>query len=396
MAFINSRLDSYHITCADLQGLLSDIVQQGVVVTDVKMKGDITVNFCASTKYRRRLKKVADSHDASVDAVFGFDIQSLISNLKRRSLLFAGLATILILTALLPQRILFVSVTGNQKLPDALILEKAAQCGIGFWSSRKEVRSERVKNTLLEVIPELQWAGVNTSGCVATISVTERSNTQQNAKDKEICSIVAARDGIIKKCTVINGNPLCKPGQAIKAGQTLVSGYIDTGLLIRAVKAEAEIVALTNRELQIVSMPSFVSRGEIIRAEKRYSIIIGKKLINLFKDSGILDSTCVKINEVYPLTLPGGFVLPITLIRQDVFEYEPITDTSAVDGDHGWLSAYAQSYLKRNMVAGKIIQADDDIFVSDGAAYLSGTYFCEEIIGKSLKEVNLNDHAKDS
>ena len=37
------------------------------------------------------------------------------------------------------------------------------------------IRSEKVKNSLLQRIPQLQWAGINTDGCVAVISVREKT-----------------------------------------------------------------------------------------------------------------------------------------------------------------------------------------------------------------------------
>ena len=57
-----------------------------------------------------------------------------------------------------------------------------------------------------------------------------------------------------------------------------------------------------------------------------FGILFGKKLINFFKDSGILDSTCVRINKMYPFVLPGGFMLPISLIKQEIIYYDCLAD----------------------------------------------------------------------
>ena len=91
-----------------------------------------------------------------------------------RPVLLLGSLLFLILIVWLPTRVLFVQVDGNSRVPSQKILEAAETCGIRFGASRREVRSERVKNALLAAVPELQWAGVNTAGCTATVSVREK------------------------------------------------------------------------------------------------------------------------------------------------------------------------------------------------------------------------------
>lgn len=374
---------------------MTDAADLGIALTDIKIIGDITVRFFTKQKHKAKLMNLAKKHGGDLQIISGFHLKKALNILKKRCFLLLGILTLLILTIKLPQHILFIQVQGNVRLSNNFIIDKAQRCGIAFGAKRKEIRSEKVKNTLLAAIPDLQWVGVNTSGCVATISVIESNEEKKNSVDSDVSSIVADRDGVIKKITVVSGNPLCKPGQAIKAGQTLVSGYIDTGLLIRAVKAKAEITALTNRELCVISLGNAALRGRIIREENNFSILIGKKLINFFKDSGILDDTCVKINKIYPFVLPGGFVLPISVIHQNVVYYDGVADASLIEQDYQWLSDYAQAYLRERMVAGTILNTQDSIHSEDGCSVLYGSYFCEEMIGKTKKEVNLNIYAKD-
>ena len=80
-----------------------------------------------------------------------------------------GLCLLLLLVCILPTRVLFMRVEGNESIPENLILEAAEDCGIRFGASRSAVRSEKVKNGILSRISELQWVGVNTKGCIAVI-----------------------------------------------------------------------------------------------------------------------------------------------------------------------------------------------------------------------------------
>ena len=86
---------------------------------------------------------------------------------------------------------------GNQNVPENLILELASQCGLSFGTERRQVRSEQVKNALLGAVPELEWVGINTAGCVATISVRERQKGENIGQAGGVSSIVASCDGMI-------------------------------------------------------------------------------------------------------------------------------------------------------------------------------------------------------
>ena len=134
----------------------------------------------------------------------------------KRPLLYAGLALLFACSLMLPTRILGVWVEGNSTVPTRRILEAAQQSGIRLFAPCAEVRSEKMKNALLSAIPELQWAGVNTYGCRAVISVRERTLPERKPEpEKTVGSIVAARDGIVESVTALQGTVLCRPGQAV-------------------------------------------------------------------------------------------------------------------------------------------------------------------------------------
>ena len=171
-----------------------------------------------------------------------------------------------------------------------------------------------MKNSLLEALPELEWAGINTYGCTAVISVSEKTQSSESSDKHKVSSIVAERDGIISSCTVIRGNPVCKIGEAVRAGETLVSGYTDCGIKIQATRAQAEIYATTMRQLTVLSPLDYIQEGQIRCEETKYSLILGKKRINLSKDSGNFTSVCDKMYWQYYCVLPGGFQLPISVV----------------------------------------------------------------------------------
>ena len=293
---------------------------------------------------------------------------------------------ILVLTIFLSGRIFFVRVVGNETIPKQLILEKAEAAGVGFGSVRADIRSEKVKNTLLAEIPELQWIGVNTGGCVATIHVREKSVVVEREKQNVVSSIIASCDGVIKSTTVYSGNALCKPGQAVKQGDLLVSGYIDTDLHSKFCNAEAEIIAQTNRRIHIVTPMETTVRSDVIDFHKCFGLRIGKKLIKFCNHSGIYDASCGKMYLEESWTLPGGFELPIAWIQETVVTYDTQSVVSDNPEEYFWLHSTAESYLTSHMIAGMILSKNVTAETINGCFSLSGNYSCEEIIGQESYE----------
>jgi len=353
-----------------------------------------SIRYVSDLTRRFRVRRQDYSHIAALAQRRGDSIKILRKSglfwagkqLLKRPVLVIGVLSLFALSLFLPSRILFVRVEGNVQVPSRKILAAAEECGIAFGASRKAVRSEKVKNALLSAVPELQWAGVNTAGSVATISVQERAQEERLPKSNEVTSIVASRDGFILSGTVTRGNALFQPGQAVKAGQVLISGYTDCGICIQATRAEGEIMAQTSRDLTAVSPAQRLKRVERTKVTRNISLLFQKKRINLWKGSGIWDGTCGRIETQYHVTLPGGFQLPITLCVEEISFYETVPSTAPAPEVQAALSAFSGRYLRRQMVAGSIQSAQQQFALADGCYRMEGHYVCEEMIGRERRE----------
>lgn len=386
-----SGLITVELTSADIASALGIINGAGITLMNVQRKDDLTVQFTLRRNQLRKLQKMTDKRGERLKIIRQNGLYWLLKRMPKRPVLIAGIGLLLILTLFLPTRVLFVEVEGNVAIPTRRIIETSAQCGVGFGSRRREVRSERMKNALLEAIPELQWAGINTYGCRAVISVRERSEPEEQQKLSGISSIIADRDGVIREMTVLQGSPACKVGQSVKTGQLLVSGYTDLGICIRGSRAMAEIFAETQRDLTAVYPTQCTARGALTRSEKKYSLIFGKNRINFFKGSGISGTTCDKMYSEYYLTLPGGFCLPVAIGVEQWRWYECLSDPVEQDAE-AFLRGFSETYLTDIMIAGRIDARFETISPIDGGWCLTGKYACYEMIGKSRLEENLLDY----
>lgn len=377
------------ITAASPTDTLTAINTRGINVFNVVYIDDLRVRVSIYRFSYYRFAQCLTKRNEKWEIIEKVGLYWTIQSLYKRPVLLVGCMIFLCMALYLPTRVLFVDVSGNENITKQQIIAAAEQCGIVFGASRRQVRSEKIKNALLSAIPQLQWVGVNTTGCVAVISVQEGSSIQMQDSKHTVSSIVAARDGVIESITVLRGNALCKTGQAVKQGQTLVSGYTDCGIYIKAEAANAEIYANTMRVLNVVSPAYYAERGTGTKTINHYSFRIGKNIIKFCKDSGISGSKYVKMYKEEVLTLPGGFQLPLALMTEQFIYYDDTQDIKEVSEETIQLNEKANAYLLDQMIAGSIQHSRVSVELSDDVYRLVGYYSCLEEIGRVRSEENI-------
>lgn len=383
------------ITVADPEQFLTKMIESKLRFWNVERCNTIILTVKISRNDYTVLENIAKICGANIVILQRKGCFEDVRRLLSRKIICIGMLVFLICALILPTRILFVQVAGNINIPDRLIIEQARDCGIRFGSSRRAVRSEKVKNALLECNENLQWVGVNTNGCIATVCVKERSLVSEVEDDKKVSSIIARRNGVISSVVTLQGSQLCTVGEHVNAGEVLISGYTDCGLKLTATQAIGEVFAHTLRKITLVSpVPTEIDK-EQERNHVCYRLKIGKKLINFCNHSGISGVSCDKMYVEEYWTLPGGFQLPICLIRiaetdkQQSYPYAYGAESEA------WLKEYAKSYLHSQMIAGKITAETDTYFSTDDYIYFSVLYTCEEMIGQVKYEGTLVHNAED-
>ena len=384
------------LTSAEPELAVSAYAGAGIPMEDLQPQGALTLRFWMPRCCYPQARKLAQKRGDCLKILGKRGIYWMLPRLLRRPVLLLGAAVLTGLTLFLPSRILFVQVEGNAAVPARQILEAAAQSGLAFGTSRRQVRSEKVKNALLSKIPQLQWAGVNTSGCVATVSVRERTELPPAQDSGGVSSLCAVRDGYIRSITATAGTALVQPGQTVQAGQVLISGYTNCGLCLRGEQAKGEVFAQTQQELTAVLPAKWTLRGQSFAQRRSYSLLIGKKRINLWKDSGIWEDTCGRMYEEHYITLPGGFRLPLALCIQTRTTFALTSETIPEAQAGKELTDFARRTVLKRMVAGEIQQAAEHLRQDGGCFWLEARYVCQEMIARQRQEQIGENHGENS
>lgn len=305
----------------------------------------------------------------------------LARRLRRR---IALLTAAVVCFALLAAGSLFVweiDISGCESVTEGEVRRALASAGVAEGSFWPAWDADAVKNHLLLEIPELAWAGVSVSGSRAEVRVRERIERPELASDGAPGSITAAASGIIERMEVYEGAPAVSVGDAVAAGETLVSGEMASAVGdTRYVRARAAVTARTYVELTACAPLKY---GRLLEADthSRWSLIIGSGRVNFFRGSSQTPPGCGKIIEEYPLAWEGVFRLPVTLVRETVIEYS----AQEAEEDPGLLeqrlAEALQSRLERRLEGrGEALSVHFTARESGGALYVTLRAECREDI----------------
>ena len=375
------------ITCPVPEEMLSTINSKNIPLFDLCPVSSIAFKCRIKQSDYERLYDLVHRAGGKVEICGHYGIRWSVLSVRKRLILLMAAILLFVFTMVIPTRVFFIDVEGNKSLSDAEIIEAAKACGIRFGVSRRQLRSESVKNLLLEALPQLQWAGINTKGCTVRISVREGTGDEKPVVQSPIGSIVSGKDGVIRSMTVLKGEPLCKEGDTVVKGQVLVSGYINRDLYQIATGAEAEILGDTKYQISAIAPEPDWGRGNVQETKVRYSILIGKIFINLSTNSGISDTTCDKMYSCNYITLPGGFRLPLGIACERYVFCDKDAIASA-DEPPAWLRRYTEGYVKDAMLSGYVRDSVCSLEEIPGGCLLRGEYFCTEMLGRIQFEEN--------
>ena len=123
-----------------------------------------------------------------------------------------------------------------------------------------------------------------------------------------------------------------------------------------------------------------------MKEKQKYSLLVGKKRINLWKDSGIWQGTCDRMYEEYYITLPGGFSLPVAFVKETFFYSQ--SEEKALDPNdlQKSMTEAGRQYLTGQMIAGRILNGTETFSCEEDTCLLEGIYLCSEMIGRVQTE----------
>lgn len=314
-----------------------------------------------------------------------------LAGFRKRYALLIGLALSTAAVCICSQFVLTIEVSGNERVPTAVILSELARHGVrvGAYGPGLDVR--RISQESLIQLTELSWMSVNLHGTRAEVLVREKLPETETREERTPAHVVADASGIIVHMEVLEGQPCFQEGDTVLEGETLISGIMDlkepmwseTDAGQRAVHARGNVYARTWRTLEGQLPMTAQVKAYTGESGSAWGLTILGHSMNFLGRSGIPIQGYDKINSVYTLTLPGGREMPLALWKTEWRTYETVT----AELNPAAAQSMVEEQLSRRLTQllgdeGEAVSSSFTARVSGGILYVTLRAECLEQIGR--------------
>jgi len=302
--------------------VVNRLARQEIDYWELKRGAEGELSFYILEKEFRRLQK-SEGEPIAYHVSRRYGLPQWLARYHRRFGIPIGMILLLVLTKLSTQFVWEVTVSGNETLSDAAIIDSLEELGCAVGSYIPDVDFYRICHAFILENEEVSWISVNMIGTTARVEVIEtdvKGNLEEEGNGTP-SNLVARFDGEIVRTETASGKVTVMAGQTVTAGQLLVSGVVDIGReeegRFHLVRARGKVYAQTTRRISVevpLNREKITVLGEEV-VEK--TIKFFGKNIKLKENSSILPEGCDIIEKSRRLVLweqlAGGIPLPIYL-----------------------------------------------------------------------------------
>ncbi|MDD4124675.1 MAG: sporulation protein YqfD [Eubacteriales bacterium] len=337
---LNKITGWYLIKTPEEQGarLLNALNEDKVLFWGMKSKdGWMYVRFSAFSCAHGLKAAEKAGIEASLEKAIGLPF--IIYKYRKRHGLVAGTALGLMLILISTLHVWKINITGNNEIPDKVILSALSEAGIDIGTYIPTIRPNSVRTSLILNLTELSSASVNIKGNHITVEVIERKRPPDFEDYSGFFNVVASRDGYIVSVEAYSGKPLVKKGDVVVKGQLLIAGQYPSyrGITI-ATHARGSVQAVIYQDF-VTSVPlDFQYKLYTGNTDTKISYNILGSDINLFLGAPVpfvnYDAQISK-NEV-----AIGF-LKLPVVKTTLFTREYVKQTMEITVDEAKQKALA-------------------------------------------------------
>lgn len=373
------------ITGACPEDCLYRMILHGVRFRNYDKKDELTAELVVSAADMDRVNACAKKTMCDVKMLRTFGLIPMLWSMKLRLIYPLILCCLIAAVFWIQGRILFFKVEGNTTIPEQQILQILESGGISFWTRGDSLDLNMEKNKLLAQIPELGWITINTEGPTAAVVVRQREEKPVTAGNYAPANVVAEKSGIIEAVTVTGGTPQVNVGDVVIAGDLLISGVTNLDKTMLLTRAEGEITARTYQRKTGMILKTVTEKSYTGRESRKISLTFGKNTINFYNSGRISYDNYDKMYDRKALTLPGGYVLPLSITVITFREYDTVEVPVAEDDAQQLLEDSIRKDTENKFHGGMIL--DMRLKMEDSAHYyiLSGLVECREDIGRTVE-----------
>ena len=361
--------------------LLTLLGQKGIPFRDAEPPQAFSFRLRVPLRCVRRSLRLAASAGCEAEILGKHGLPTVWNVLCRRrlpALLIASAAALLLWSQ---AYIWHIDVTGNENVPEGVIRNALAECGVDVGRLWVGLRQDAVRDAVILRVPGIRWLTVTMQGSRAHVIVREATAPIEPVPEKECAKVIADRVGLVTHVYALRGTAEAQENRFVLPGDTVVGGYATGRWGVQgAVRAIGYAEARTWYEITAAAPAELAVKIPAEEKTVRYSLILGDRRINIYKDSSICPPGCDKIIEDLTLAVPGVFTLPVAVERTTVSPYE--TRSMAAEELPEELSQTLRAELERRIgEMGEIVSEEYAVWTADGMTYVTLAAECREQIG---------------
>lgn len=222
-----------------------------IVIWDLRYQ-DNGYQFLVTVKDYRRVRPLVKKAQVHLRIMGRYGLPFFLHQNRRRKLYAAGVAAFFLILFIMSRFIWNITLDGNYHFTDDTLLHYLDSLDIRYGTVKSGIDCDALEESIRSQYPEIIWVSARISGTRLMIKVKEnevmgtipvREDTPQD--------LVADKSGVITRMVVRRGKAQVAVGDAVEAGQVLVSGtipiYNDAEELVNCqyVHADADIYAQT-------------------------------------------------------------------------------------------------------------------------------------------------------
>ena len=371
--------------------LMNLCAQEGIDFWAMEWLDEHTLRLTTRRRSVGLLEGLARRAGCEVEREISRGLPDFLVRFRTRYAFLAGLLFALCAVSFLSRFVLVIQVTGNEEVPDAVILSQLRQLGVrpgvyGPALDRRELAQEALVG-----LDGLSWMALNLYGTRLEVIVREEVKVPERIDESGYFDIVAQADGVITHVEPEQGDAVVEEGNVVAKGDVLISGIVTmeppkySALPNRYYQTHARgrVWARTWRFLT-AAIPLETEVKDYTGAEKSvWSVNIFGQRIKIFGNTSISWSRYDKMTTVRQAALPGGEALPLSLSCETVREYTART----VEVDRDAAQALLEEQLNTQLAAligedGQVENTQFSARVSGGRLEVTLTAQCLEEIGE--------------
>ena len=310
----------------DATAVIESCREIGAVPLGQRREGD---RFCVQLLLRdaRRLLPLLEGRGISYTVTARGGLPVNICRVLRRPFLTAGIVLALALLTISRLFLWEVTVEGLSDVSEAEIREALAAEGIRRGAFIPALDTEAVALSLRESDARIAYISLNRQGTVLSAAVREAVVTPPPTPTAP-ANLVAAKDGVVTLPLIFEGQAVVREGDAVRAGDLLATGVMDTDNNgIRLTRAAGFVMARTEEVLTVTVPFSYTLRVPTGRVRYEFFLNFFDTERKVFKNSGNLSGGCDIIEKIKRVRAWNGRELPIGWRLLTYTEYTEVAAT---------------------------------------------------------------------